>query len=71
MGNDTSLAGNVDYLSVDSEVSCGSGMWVDPNDPNNSGKNQYGDRPTLDLWDNNGGTLPPISSNCRVNANFQ
>jgi hypothetical protein len=45
-------------------------MWRDPNDPDNPDKNQYGDFPILDLWNGDGSALPPISSNCRVNANF-
>ena len=70
MGNDTTLAGNPANLSVDSEISCWSRMWKDPNDPTNPDKNQYSASPTLDLWDSNGASLPPISSNCRVHANF-
>jgi len=70
MGEGTSLAGNPSNLGVDSEVSCWSGMWRDPNDPDNPDKNQYGDFPILDLWNDDGSALPPISSNCRVNANF-
>jgi len=70
MGEGTSLAGNPSNLGVDSEVSCWSGMWRDPNDPDNPDKNQYGDFPILDLWNGDGSALPPISSNCRVNANF-
>ena len=70
MGEGTSLAGNPANLGVDSEVSCWSEMRRDPNDPDNPDKNQFSDFPILDLWNDDGSALPPISSNCRVNANF-